>query len=68
MVILRNPSPIDIMWKFVNFDWTKESFHISSTSGFIKLYSVEEVMFEYTPTEEEAIVKKSVEIQVKFIK
>lgn len=66
MVTLRNPSPIDLMWKLLNYDWTKENFHISSTSGFIKLYSVEELMFEYTPTQEETLVKKTVEVQVKL--
>ncbi|CAG9825500.1 unnamed protein product [Phaedon cochleariae] len=63
-ITLTNSSPVNLVWKFVKAEWTLDIYNISKMSGAIKLYSVDEIIIEYFPTNEETNPKKSFEIQV----
>ncbi|XP_074027129.1 hydrocephalus-inducing protein homolog isoform X2 [Leptinotarsa decemlineata] len=63
-ITLRNSTPVDLYWKLVKSDWMHDIYKLSKTNGQIKLYSVEEITVEYSPTKEETNPKKSMELQI----
>ncbi|XP_048520745.1 hydrocephalus-inducing protein homolog isoform X1 [Dendroctonus ponderosae] len=64
IVKLTNTSPINLRWEFVEPEWAAEILEMPQTQGFIGLYSVSDVVFRFTPTEEMVISKKLLQIRV----
>ncbi|KAG5865676.1 hypothetical protein JTB14_020627 [Gonioctena quinquepunctata] len=61
---LSNSSPIDLFWKLGKSEKAHEVYTFSKTSGNIGLYSVDEIVVEYSPQKEETNPKKNIEILI----
>lgn len=64
-ISLCNLSPVNLLWKFVDFHWALQIFQISKTEGFLGPFSVFDVTFSYTPLREESYSKKQLVVQVR---
>ncbi|XP_023311652.1 hydrocephalus-inducing protein [Anoplophora glabripennis] len=63
-IMLCNLSPVNLLWRFADFNWALQIFDISKTEGFLGPFSVFDVTFSYTPLREESHSKKQLAVQV----
>lgn len=61
---LSNLTPVNLLWRFIDFNWALEIFKISKTEGTLRPFSVFDVTMSYTPHQEESHPKKQLAIEV----